>query len=215
MQDPKAARQSVMDHLGYLKACCQGIEPAIDLEDEGTSSTGNKKREATQEQKNVANVMWEVTQDICRYWGGDEEVMQVRNIPPSRTHDRHLRECTNKTLTQALFAFIEKTFRTDLPIFTPTLACLIDLLLELYSTHPFACILDAAAMTTIAYGAKGFNEVDPDVAAELKRLLEGLTRVSVGVLEGRGVEDRPEVVHSFFGMVRQVRFGFSKWGGGE
>ncbi|KAJ3293239.1 hypothetical protein HK104_004636 [Borealophlyctis nickersoniae] len=179
-QDPELARQTVLDQLGYLKACCQGIQPTQDLEGSlETIATIPASGSTDAEEQQVAVVMWEVTQGICNAWSTDEEVME------------------------ALCKFIEKTFRTDLHIFAPNLFSLNNLLVTLYNSSPFACILDAAAMTIVAYGDRE-GAISPEQKGELARLVSGVADVSVVWIGTKaGMEGRPDVVHSFFQLLTQ------------
>ncbi|RKO90684.1 hypothetical protein BDK51DRAFT_13419, partial [Blyttiomyces helicus] len=131
-EDHLHARESILEQLALLKACCQGIGSTLREDEEPviidpslhppTPTPTHPPADADQ-QRAVSTVMWEVTERICSVWGGDEEVMQ------------------------ALCDFIEKTLAagTILPIFTPNIPALVHLLVAMYRATPFACFLKAAA----------------------------------------------------------------------
>lgn len=81
LQDLEEVKESVISQLGYLKACCQGIQPPeIDVDSSTDSLTGPAPSASGSNDTqllSVAAVIWEVTQQICTIFVTDEEVMQV------------------------------------------------------------------------------------------------------------------------------------------
>ncbi|KAI9106250.1 armadillo-type protein [Phlyctochytrium arcticum] len=177
------SKENVLHQYGYLKACCQGIQqPEVDLDGSEESLAGTcpppSAGSADPQLQNVAAVIWEVTQRTCTLFGADEDVVQ------------------------ALTSFINETLRSVLPIFTPNLPALVNLLIQLFAQHPHACLLDSAGATATAYGDGQTGRAKDDERQQLQRLLIDISNVVLRFLpSGEGMAQYPDVVCSYFGLL--------------
>ncbi|KND02868.1 uncharacterized protein SPPG_01948 [Spizellomyces punctatus DAOM BR117] len=183
-QDADQTKETVLNQLGYLKACCQGIQhPESDADSSTESLTGLAPPAAGSsdpQQQSVAAVIWDVTQRICTLFGADEHVMQ------------------------SLCSFINETLRNTLPIFTPNLPALITLITHLYAHHPHACLLNTAAATAGAYGDGLADRASIPQREELTRLIVEVTGRTIQWLEStEQMEMYPDVVASYFELLQR------------
>ncbi|KAI9008282.1 armadillo-type protein [Gaertneriomyces semiglobifer] len=164
-QFPVEVKESVIEQLACLKAACQGMTSRTEAASDDSLNSVDEfdlpmpaAGIEDPAQQNVARVMWETVQAVCRVFNNDEGVMVE------------------------LCGFLKATLSSKPLIFAPNISVVIDLLTQLQATSPMECFLQFAGSVVEVYGDKLVAQAGPHARHELTRLILDMSVITLRLL---------------------------------